>query len=180
MVFFICKNSSGRLNVQTACSHHYLKNCPQHALNFLPEPHKQGCFIVGKATVGSIKKIPTSVYFHERRQLMMALGLPVLFKIRLKLDQSMQLTKRHMTDNLQSQPLRLLTPCRQILLVQQILLCRDGRVHDIVDFLQNIRTVTRAHQLFRRRSRRLTRMKRCATFRITAPRLTRAKCSRHS
>lgn len=127
-----------------------------------------------------INKIPTSIYFHERRQLMMALGLPVLFKIRLKLDQSMQLAKRHMTDNLQTRPLRLLTPCRQILLVQQTLLRRDGRVHDIVDFLQNIRTVTRAHQLFRRRSRRLTRMKRCATFRINAPRLTGAKCSRHS
>lgn len=48
---------------------------------------------------------------------MMALGLPVLFKIRLKLNQSMQLTKRYMTDNLQSRPLCLLTPCRQILLV---------------------------------------------------------------
>ena len=179
MVFFICKNSSGRLNVQTACLHYYLKNCPQHALNFLPEPHKQGCFIVGKATVGSIK-VPTPVYFHKCRQFMMALGLPVLFKIRLKLDQSMQLAKRHMTDNLQSRPLRLLTPCCQILLIQQILLRRDSRVHDIVDFLQNIRAVTRTHQLFRRRGRRLTRMKRCATFRITAPRLTGAKCSRHS
>ena len=129
---------------------------------------------------GRINKVPTPVYFHKCRQFMMALSLPVLFKIRLKLDQSMQLAKRHMTDNLQSRPLRLLTPRRQILLVQQILLRRDSRVHDIVDFLQNIRTVTRTHQLFRRRGRRLTRMKRCATFRINMPRLTGAKCSRHS
>lgn len=128
---------------------------------------------------GRINKVPMPVYFHKCRQFMMALSLPVLFKIRFKLDQSMQLAKRHMTDNLQSRPLRLLTPCRQILLVQQILLRRDSRVHDIVDFLQNIRAVTRTHQLFRRRGRRLPRMKRCATFRITAPRLTGAKCSRH-
>ena len=33
----------------------YLKNCPQHALNFFPEPQMQACFIVGSATVGSIK-----------------------------------------------------------------------------------------------------------------------------
>ena len=71
---------------------------------------------------GRINKVPTPVYFHKRRQFMMALSLPVLFKIRLKLDQSMQFAKRHMTDNLQSRPLRLLTPYRQILLVQQILL----------------------------------------------------------
>ena len=118
---------------------------------------------------GRINKVPTPVYFHKRRQFMMALGLPILLKIRLKLDQSMQFTKRHMTDNLQSRPLRLLTPYRQILLVQQILLLRDSRVHDIVDFLQNIRAVTRTHQLFRRRGRRLTCMKRCATFRINTP-----------
>gem|GEM_PF-5872634 len=62
MVFFICKNSLGRLNVQTACLHYYLKNCPQHALNFLPEPHKQGCFIVGNATVGSIKYQRPSIF----------------------------------------------------------------------------------------------------------------------
>lgn len=129
---------------------------------------------------GRINKVPTPVYFHERRQFMMALGLPILFKIRLKLDQSMQLTKWHMTDDLQSRPLHLPTPCRQILFIQQILLRRDSRVHDIVDFLQNIRTVTRTHQLFRHRGRRLTRMKRCATFRINTPRLTGAKCSRHS
>ena len=49
-----------------------------------------------------INKVPTPVYFHKRRQFMMALSLPVLFKIRLKLDQSMQLAKRYMTDNLQS------------------------------------------------------------------------------
>ncbi len=129
---------------------------------------------------GQINKVPTPVYFHERRQFMMALSLPILLKIRLKLDQSMQFAKRHMTDNLQSRPLRLLTPRRQILLVQQILLRRDSRVHDIVDFLQNIRTVTRTHQLFRLRGRRLTRMKRCATFRINTSRLTGTKCSRHS
>jgi len=44
------------------CLHYYLKNCPQHALNFLPEPHKQGCFIVGKATVGSIKYQRPSIF----------------------------------------------------------------------------------------------------------------------
>ena len=129
---------------------------------------------------GRINKVPMPVYFHKRRQFMMALGLPVLFKIRLKLDQSMQLAKRHMTNNLQSRPLSLLTPCCQILLVQQILLRRDSRVHDIVNLLQSIRAITRTHQLFRRQGRRLTRMKRCATFRINMPRLTRAKCSCHS
>ena len=86
---------------------------------------------------------------------------PVL-EVGFKFDLGVVFAEYLVRDDVQAQPFGFYTPLHQFCGIEECLLCRNGGSNDVVDDVQNICTVSGAHERFGCRRQDMAQMKRLA------------------